>query len=446
MKSKALACVGFAFALVVNTGCSGPSNEPGTVEVMTWWTEPGEREALNVLLEMFEGRYPNQTVSPTEIEGSSAAREMITQRVLEGYPPETFQANGGSDLMAWVAYNNNAGGRESKLEALDSNAAWVKDMPTPVLDTVRFEGKIYGVPLNIHRLNVLFFNKQVFTDHDLPVPTSATLSTVDELFALCDTLAAKGVPPIALALEETPWLALYLFENLLVARAGAAYYRIFFQGQLDAKRIVDSPYLRDAIGDLAKLLSYDREARARTWTEAVDAVVRKQAAMTIMGDWAKGYMKRQAPPDQQDDFGAIRTPGTGDSFVFTTDTFGLPKGARNRSGALKLLDVFASQPGQDEFNLIKGSIPARNDADRSKFDPISQAAIDDFRHAAEDSANLVPATSIMAPRDYMDPIDVLLADYAGKNAERPDLAGNASVVLHGLANRYDTLRNTVWRY
>jgi len=164
-----------------------------------------------------------------------------------------------------------------------------------------------------------------------------------------------------------------------------------------------------------------------------------------MGDWAKGYMKRQAP-DQQGDFGAIRTPGTGDSFVFTTDTFGLPKGARNRSGALKLLDVFASQPGQDEFNLIKGSIPARNDADRSKFDPISQGAIDDFRRAAEDSANLVPATSIMAPRDYMDPIDELLADFAGKNAARPELAGNASVVLHGLANRYDTLRNTVWRY
>ena len=167
--------------------------------------------------------------------------------------------------------------------------------------------------------------------------------------------------------------------------------------------------------------------------------------MTIMGDWAKGYMKRQAPA-QQDDFGAIRTPGTGDSFVFTTDTFGLPKGARNRSGALKLLEVFASQPGQDEFNLLKGSIPARNDADRSKFDPISQGAIDDFRRAAEDSANLVPATSIMAPRDYMDPIDQLLADYAGKNAERPDLAGNVSVVLHGLANRYDTLRNAVWRY
>jgi glucose/mannose transport system substrate-binding protein len=444
MKSKSLAWV-VAVACGAGAGCSGSSNEAGTVEVMTWWTEPGEREALNELLVMFEGRYPSQTVSLTEIEGAPAARETITQRVLEGYPPETFQANGGSDLMAWVAYNNNNGGRESKLEALDSNASWVKQMPEPVLDTVRFEGKIYGVPLNIHRLNVLFFNKQVFIDKKLPVPTAATLSTLDDLFALCDTLVTKGVQPLALALEEKPWLALYLFENLLVARAGAAYYRIFFQGQLDAERILDSPYLRDAIGDLARLLSYDRGAHTRTWTEAVDAVVREEAAMTIMGDWAKGYMKRQAP-DQHDDFGAIRTPGTGDSFVFTTDTFGLPKGARNRSGALKLLEVFASQAGQDEFNLIKGSIPARSDADSTKFDAISQGAIDDFLRVAEDRVNLVPATSIMAPRDYMDPIDDLLADYAGKNELRPDLAGNASVLLHGLANRYDTLRNTAWRY
>ena len=46
MKSKSFACVGFALALAsaVVAGCSGPSNERGTVEIMTWWTEPGEKD------------------------------------------------------------------------------------------------------------------------------------------------------------------------------------------------------------------------------------------------------------------------------------------------------------------------------------------------------------------------------------------------------------------
>jgi len=443
MRWKSLSWLALACACAASIGCSASPNDPDTVEVITWWTEHGEKSALNSLREMFEARYQGQTMSPTEVNGSQEARRLISERVLGGKPPETFQANGGWDLLAWVAYNNSFGARDSKLEDLDSNASWVKAMPTPVLDTVRFEGKIYGVPMNIHRLNVLFFNKQVFIDNGLPVPTKQSLSTLDDLFALCDALVAKGVQPIALATKETSWLALYLFENLLVARAGGAYYRIFFQGELDADRILESPYLHDAIADLSRLLSYDREARTRTWTEAVNAMVSKEAAMTIMGDWAKGYITDQ---DQLVDFGAIRTPGTGDTFVFTTDTFGLPKGARNRSGAIKLLDVFASAQGQDAFNVLKGSIPARNDADQSLFDPISQAAIDDFRRAADSSADLVPATSIMAPRDYLEPIYELLADYAGNNPDRADRAGNVSVVLHGLANRYDVVKNSVWRY
>src|SRR5687768_18267999 len=51
------------------------------------------------------------------------------------------------------------------------------------------------------------------------------------------------------------------------------------------------------------------------------------------------------------------------SFVFTLDTFGLPKGAPNRSGAIDLLKVMGSREGQNAFNVVKGSIPARTDID-----------------------------------------------------------------------------------
>ncbi len=44
-----------------------------------------------------------------------------------------------------------------------------------------------------------------------------------------------------------------------------------------------------------------------------------------------------------------------------SDSFGLPKNAPNRENVIKWLTLCASQEGQDAFNPIKGSIPARID-------------------------------------------------------------------------------------
>ena len=95
-----------------------------------------------------------------------------------------------------------------------------------------------------------------------------------------------------------------------------------------------------------------------TWNQALDMVLNGEAAMTIMGDWGKGYANAAEIYDEQT-FGVIPMPGTAGTFVFTTDTFGLPISARPVDDTMKLLKLFGSQPGQDIFNPIKGSISAR---------------------------------------------------------------------------------------
>jgi glucose/mannose transport system substrate-binding protein len=448
--TSSLLVVALACAIAVG-GCSGSSNEPNNVDVITWWNKAGEYGAMSRLIEIYEGKYPGQTVNHYAYGTSDVAREEIRERVIMGNPPATFQANGGWNLLEWVLANG-FDAHDSKLEELDRYATWAGAVPAPVLDTVRFNGVIYAVPLNIHRLNVLFFNRQVFADNDVPEPTSETLKTLDDLFALCDTLKAKGVEPLALGTQVSWPLTHYLFENILVARAGGEYYRDFFRG-MQMQDILDSSELQDSIADLSKLLSYDAQAPTRTWDGAVDVMRTGGAAMTIMGDWAKGYVDEKAAEEQTSvDLGAIPLPGTAGTFVFTTDTFGLPKGASNQPNALKLLELFGSKEGQDEFNLIKGSIPARDDAGLTKFseDPISRDTILDFYDAAlgVNDAELVPATSVIAPPDYIAQVHALLADFAGTSGDpaRIDRKGNVSLVIHGLANRADALRNSIWHY
>jgi glucose/mannose transport system substrate-binding protein len=314
------------------------------------------------------------------------------------------------------------------VDALATAEGWNDVIPKPVLDTVSFDGHQYAVPLNIHRLNTLFFNKQLFADNAIVEPTN-----LDELFSVAATFRARGITPIAVGAIE-PWtLALLLFENLVVAHGGGSYYRDFFVGRGDAF----APEIVASLEDLRTLLSYSNaNATQLTWSGAVELVRTGGAAMTIMGDWAKGYfLANQGTPDES--FGAIPMPGTAGTFVFTTDTFGLPKGVRNRQGALDLLKVFGSREGQDTFNPIKGSIPARRDASTAAYDVMAQRTINDFRQAAADSTTLVPATAILAPPEFIDAIEKALARFA--------IDGNASAVLHTLDNWYDLLRPSPWQ-
>jgi len=414
------------------TACGGPAGAPAAsqVEIVSWWTEGGEADALQSLLTLFATKYGNQKVIDAVVSGSGKARETIRNRMLGGQPPETFQANGGWGLLAWVLYNQRDEA-DSKMEPIDSLAAaegWNEVIPKAVLDTVSYNGHTYAVPLNIHRLNTLFFNKELFAAHGIVPPTN-----LDELFSVAATFRAQGVTPIAIGAVE-PWtLSLLLFENLLVARGGGPYYRDFLVGRGDAL----APEMAAALEDLRTLLSFaNANATQLTWSGAVELVRTGKAAMTIMGDWAKGYfLANQELPDVS--FGAIPTPGTAGTFVFTTDTFGLPRGVRNRAGALDLLRVFGSREGQDTFNPIKGSIPARKDARVEAYDVMAQRNIDDFRQAAADPSMLVPATAMLAPPEFTDAIEKALATFA--------VDGNASTVLHTLDNWYDLLRPSPWQ-
>ena len=71
-------------------------------------------------------------------------------------------------------------------------------------------------------------------------------------------------------------------------------------------------------------------------------------------------------------------PGTAGAFQFLSDSFVLPVGVTHRQAAIAWLTVAGSKAGQDAFNPIKGSIPARRDADRSRYSSYQQAAMDDW--------------------------------------------------------------------
>jgi glucose/mannose transport system substrate-binding protein len=405
-------------------GCSGADEQARAplVELFSWWTKPGEAEALDAVLAVHEKRHPGAKVINAAAKDSTTARDRLRLRLEDREPPDTFQANVGQDLLRWVLYDG-ADAAQSKLEPLSGQAVIGRDFadifPEPVLSAAGFDGEVYAVPVNVHRTNSLFYNRKIFDDFGLTPPQS-----LEELYAIAEVLELHGIVPLAVGAKGSWTLSLLFFENLLIAKQGADFYEQYFGGNIEA---ASDPRMLDVLSESLRLWRYtNADARQIEWDAAVAMVHDGTAAMTVMGDWAKGTLE-QLGGEPGVTFGQMPFPGTAGVFVFTADTFPLPKGAPRRKDALDFLGTLASLEGQNAFNPIKGSIPARTDIDPAAYDVLAQDMIADFRH---DQLEL--ALSGRAPAAFNEYVQDGLGDMVEQGDPEP--------ARFALMNRYDVLQ------
>ena len=112
------------------------------------------------------------------------------------------------------------------LDALDTSIIDPTKFPDGVVKIITgTDGKVYTVPVNIHRANVIWFNKKVFADNNLTAP-----ETLDEFFTAADTLKAKNITPLALG-DKASGRSGMVFEDVLIGTLGAGR----LQGPLDRR-------------------------------------------------------------------------------------------------------------------------------------------------------------------------------------------------------------------
>ena len=113
---------------------------------------------------------------------------------------------------------------------------------------------------------------------------------------------------------------------------------------------------------------------AMSWDQAIGALMEGKVAFSSMGDWAQGEFLKA----KNQDYGWVSHPGTDGSFIVVADGFVLAKGAPHKESALAWLKSIGSKEAQEAFNPLKGSIPARTDVDKSKFDAYHQWSMGSF--------------------------------------------------------------------
>ena len=382
-------------AMLLLAGCAAKPS--GELEVFSWWTAGGEAEGLEAMLEVFSEQYPDIEVINATVAGGAGvdARAVLATRMQGGDPPGSFQVHAGHELIDTYV----VAGQMEPVTFIYEEEGWMDVYPADLIDILSYEGDIWSVPVNIHRANVLWYNKAVFDENGVTPP-----ATMDDFFAVAETLDAAGVTPLSLG---ESWTIVHLFETVLLGSMGPDAYIGLWNGETDWS----GSEVTQALDNFDRMLNYvNEDFAALSWDQATQLVIDGSAGMNIMGDWAEGYFKAQGwTPDVE--FGWAPSPGSSGSFDALSDSFGLPEGAPNRDAAIAWLKVCGSVEGQDAFNPIKGSIPAHTGADHSLYDAYLQTALEDFA-----SDTIVPslmhgaAASPSWQQDIIDAVNLFVAD------------------------------------
>lgn len=353
---KGVVALGLAAALLALPACSssgdGGAGGATEVEVFSWWSGPGEGEGLEALIADFKKKNPTIEFTNAAVAGGSGtqARQVLATRLLQGQPPDSYQLHAGQEAASDIK-----DGRLEDISYLYDANGWRDKFPKGLMDNLTIDGKIYAVPVNIHRSNLLWYNPTKLAEWGIAAPPK----TWSEFLQQAPTLQAKGVKPISVGIA---WTQMHLLENVLLGELGVAKYNGLWDGTTDWK----SADVVAALETFNKVMAV-ADVGTDDWQPTIDKVVAGTAAYNVMGDWAAGYLQGPKALKYKTDYDVVASPGTTGVYNFLSDSFTLPKGAPHKAAAEAWLKECASPEGQDLFNPKKGSVPARLDADKTKY-------------------------------------------------------------------------------
>ncbi|AHF83566.1 sugar ABC transporter substrate-binding protein [Rhizobium leguminosarum bv. trifolii WSM1689] len=339
------------------------------VQMLHWWTSGGEAAALNVLKEDLSKEGFAWKDVPVAGGGGDAAMTALKAMVAAGTYPTASQ------MLGYTVLDYAQAGVMGDLTETAKKEGWDKSVPAALQKFSVYDGKWVAAPVNVHSVNWLWINKAVMDKIGGTQP-----KTFDDLIALLDKAKAAGVIPLALGGQN--WQEATMFDSIVLSTGGPEFYKKAFN-DLDEESL-KSDTMKKSFDNLATIIKYvDPNFSGRDWNLATAMVIKGDALVQVMGDWAKGeFVAAKKTPDT--DFLCYRFPGTDGSVVYNSDMFGMFNVPDDRKAAqVALATATLSKSFQSAFNVVKGSVPARTDVPDTDFDACGKKGIADLKAANE---------------------------------------------------------------
>ncbi|MGC9670405.1 ABC transporter substrate-binding protein [Planosporangium sp. 12N6] len=313
-------------------GGDGGSSDTGgtggkTVSFGSNYSDPVPKNAIAAAMKVYEGR-SGKTVKINTVDHNTFQTNI--NRYLQGNPDDVFCWFAGNRMKFFA----------SKGLAADISDIWKGfDGYTPALKDASTgeDGKQYFVPYYYYPWAV-FYRKSVWQQRGYQPP-----KTWDEYKALAAKMKTDGLTPISLG-DKDGWPAMGTFDYINMRLNGYDFHISLLSGKEDWA----GAKVKNVFDTWRSILPYTQEgANGRTWQEAANALVQKQAGMHTLGL----FVGIQFPDGERDDIDFFPYPEIDpahgqDSVEAPIDGFMISKKAKDVAAAKDLLTFLASPEGQ----------------------------------------------------------------------------------------------------
>lgn len=279
-----------------------------------------------------------------KIAGGNQGDQVIETKFASGDLPDMIETYGPQ----WVDANANG---LSKLVPLDDISSKTQYDSTALDSYYKYNGKLYGMPIDSVVLSGVFYNKKVFSKLNLSIPKNW-----DELLAACAKIKAAGITPVYYSAKDE-WTAsgidLVGFTEDVV-NSGKSFPDYMDELNSNKKHFADSPAFLDLLQKGKDLITkgfVNSTYLSDTYDNAQQALVNGKAAMYPLGTWVVDEI-RQKYPDKLDDIGAFPLPtpsGKGYVQMFDPFTISVTTSSSDVAGAKKALDFIESNKAQQIY-------------------------------------------------------------------------------------------------
>ena len=375
-----------AFSLAACGGGSGDGSSSGgssgsgdSDKTITFWnvgTEGVDLGTYEMIIEKFnENNEDGWTIEnvPTQ---NDKYKEKLVIAMSSGECPDMYTSWSGGPMNEYID-----SGYAQPLDDLYEEYGLKDIYMAGAIEQASYNGHIYAVPVKNISIAGIYYNKDLFDQYGVEVPT-----TLAELEAACDTFLENGITPFTLA-NSTKWTGSMYFQCLVARYAGLEPFQKAAAGEGSfedecftwagekIQEWVEKGYFPDGFNSMSE---DDGQARQLFYQET--------AAMYLAGSWSTATIKTDSEDGGSDfydkvgwySFPAIEGSDADPSIL--CGTLGDQFISFNCTGEkLEAAFELASYLTDDEvvsYMVEGGQIPPIEGIEEQITDPISQAIID----------------------------------------------------------------------
>lgn len=341
------------------------------LEVLHGWTGDDGKRAIDKITAMFGEQYPDVKTNFRPIGGGGNVNldSVVARRLANRNAPDAFAGWPGKNLFKY-------GGRLGNMTDVWEENGFVDSMNPKAAELSKYNGEYRAVPLGSHRLNNLFYNKQVLDDAGVD-PSS--LTSHDALISAYEKIQ-KNTDAVPMAHSaKGPWTQLQLWAEIMLGEQGMDAYMNFINGEGDKAKV------KSALQSMQEILENHITDDAATigFTEANQKVIDGEAATIHQGNWAYSMYRKNDSFNFEEDWGWNAYPGTESMYVLHIDGFNFTRDNKAPIKQEKWAKFVGQKDAQIEFGKRKGTVPLRTDIDSSKLPDFLQLNADHLKNKSD---------------------------------------------------------------